>query len=195
MAEFVRAREDTTMSLLEALTRAFQEASSTRITAGDLGLIDALNSANYEVSATAAVQLHKLASGLSELAQKETGFPGESVRMVRRDGGASGFYPNFIGIPLIRRALKTGSPEEAISWLEKVLSTSTATGKVVAVLWGAPVVNAIQLTAEVKIVPLAELPESAQKQWIVNHSILGAGSPVTSMLEFSAPQSALLVWS
>jgi len=113
--------------------------------------------------------------------------------MIRNDSGATGFYPNFIGIPLIRRALKTGSPEEAIRWLEKVLATSSATGKVVAVLWGAPVVSAIQLTAEVAIVPLAELPESAQKQWIVDHSSLGTGSPATSMLEFSPPQSALLV--
>jgi hypothetical protein len=66
------------------------------------------------LSATAGFELHKLSEGLNELVQRDRRFPGGVVRMVRGEGGASGFYPHFVGVPLVLRVLKSGDPGEAI---------------------------------------------------------------------------------
>ncbi len=65
--------------------------------------------------------------------------------MVRTDGGAIGFYPQQVASQLILRALRSGHPEDAIGWLQKILNTASATGKAIHVLWGAPVNEAFQL--------------------------------------------------
>lgn len=181
------------VSLLEELTAAYQQGSTMKITAGELGLLDALNSPDLQVSSTAASQIHKFGEKLYELVVKDDRFPGNSVRMVRGDSGAGGFYPNFVGVPLVRRALQSGSPEAAIEWLQKVLATTAATGKTIHALWGVPVDREIQLTRDVRIVQIDTLPDSVQKQWITGYSHFRAGSPVMTMFDFERPQSALMV--
>lgn len=180
-------------SLLEELTSAYNQARTMRFIASELMLPDALQSDDPYVSAMAATQLHELVAKLSELVVNDSRFPGDSVRMVRSDVGGSGFYPNFVGVPLLRRALQTGRPEEAIEWLQKVLGTSVAFGKTIHALWGIPVEREIQFTQDVKIVPIEELPDSIQKQWITGCLYFRSGSPVATMLDFTPPKSALIV--
>lgn len=181
------------VSLLKELSSAYKQGSIMKFAAGELGLLDALNSPDLEVSSTAAIKLHELGDKLNELVVKDERFPGNSVRMVCSDRGTSGFYPRFVGVPLVVRALKTGSPEAAIKWLQKVLATTAATGKIIQALWGVPVNQEIQLTNEVKIVPIGELPDSPQKQWITKDAHFQANSPIMSILDFTTPQSALIM--
>lgn len=192
MSETERNTTTKAVSLLDELSSAHQQGSAMKFAAGELGLLDALKSPIIEVSVAAVVELHKLGNKLKELVVKDRRFPGDSVKMVCGDGGASGFYPHFIGTPLVLRALQT-CPEEAIQWLQKVLSTTAADGKSIHVLWGVPVEREILLTNEVKIVPIDELPDSAQKQWIIGHPHHSTGTMVASMLDFTPPKSALVM--
>lgn len=180
------------VSLLEELTRAYQQGSTMKITAGGLGLLDALNSPDLEVSSAAAIKLHEWGDKLNDLVVKDNRFPGNSVRMVRGDGGASAFYPSSVGVPLVHRAFQTNSPEAAIEWLQKVLATTAATGNTIHALWGVPVDREIQLTPAVRIVPIDALPDSVQKQWITGYSYFRASTPVMTMLNFEQPKSALM---
>jgi hypothetical protein len=181
------------LTLLEGLTLAYQQGTTSKIIVGDLGLLEAMNSTNLEVSAKASIIIHALADRLSKLIVKDSRFPGVSVRMIRGDDGAIGFYPNMVGFSLVRRALQTGSPEAAVEWLQKVLETTTATGKTIRTLWGVPVDQEIELTSRVKIVPIDKLPDSRQKQRITGHSHLLSGPPVMNPLNWQPPQSALVV--
>lgn len=181
------------VSLLEELTAAYQQSSAMKFAASELALLDALKSPNIEVSTKAAIQLHQLGDKLNQLVIKDGRFPGDSNRMVQGDGGASAFYPYCIGSQLVRRTLQTGSPKAAIEWAQKVLATTTANGKSIHALWGVPVGQEILLTSEVKIVPIEDLPESYQKQWITGRSYFPMESLVTSMLDLTPPKSALVM--
>lgn len=180
------------VSLLEELTRAYEQGNTMKITAGALGLLDALNSPDPEVSSAAAIQLHEWGDKLNELVLKDNRFPGNSVRHVRGDGGASAFYPKFVGVPLVRRALQTHSPEAAIEWLQKVLATTAATGNTIHALWGVPVDREIELIPTVRIVPIDALPDSVQKQWLTGYSPAWGHAPISTMLNFEQPKSALM---
>jgi len=181
------------VSLLEELTAAYQHISVMKITTGELSLLEALDSPNSEISAKVTSQIHDWGKKLQVLLVKDDRFPGNSVRIVRGDGGGSGFYPNFVGVSLVRIALQTGSPEAAIAWLQKVLATTTATGKTIHALWGVPVEQEIQLTPQVKIVPIDELPDSVQKRRITEGSYYQNMSLVMPMLNYEQPQSALMI--
>jgi len=179
--------------LLEGLTTAYEHAKTARISVGDVGLLEALNSPLREISTPAVLQLHALADRVTELLVKDSRFPGSSARLIRGDGGAGGFYPNMVGLPLITRALQTGSPEAAIEWLRKVLATSSATGKTIHTLWGVPVQQEIDLTPTVKIVPIDKLPDSKQKLWLTEYFHSRLGSPLMTAFDFEPPKSALVV--
>lgn len=180
-------------SLLEELVAAYQQLSAMKITTGELSLLEALDSPNSEISVKVASQIHDWGKKLQMLLVKDDRFPSNSVRIVRGDGGGSGFYPNFVGVSLVRIALQTGSPEAAIAWLQKVLATTTATGKTIHALWGVPVDREIQLTPHVKIVPINELPDSFQKKRITGDSCFFNNSLVMPRLDYEQPQSALMV--
>jgi hypothetical protein len=178
--------------LLEELTTAYKDLSTKRFVTGGLGLTDALQCSDIRVSALAHIEIDKFGRKLNQIIVKDGRFPGDSVRMVQGDGGACGFYPQFVGVPLIRRTLQTGNPVEAIEWLQKVLGITVASGKVIHALWGVSVEEEIQLAPNVKIVPIELLPDSEQKQWITGHSYFRSGSPVASMLNFMPAKSALV---
>ncbi len=76
--------------------------------------------------------------------------------------GCAGIFPYAADRSLVVRALKT-SGEEAIAWYLKVLATSSASGMYIHALWGVDVPTRIQLTADLALVPVSELPESWQK--------------------------------
>lgn len=176
------------------LTAAVDRAASMKFPTHGIGLLEALRSADRDTWLQAADQLNELSKGLDGAVMQDERFPGDEVKLVRNGWGAIGFYPYYVGAHLIRRAIQGGSAEAAIFWLQKVLNTTGATGKMVQTLWGVPVTTKIQLTDDVAIVPIADLPDSEQKQLIIEYTHHGRHrAAVTSMLDFVAPQSALVI--
>lgn len=180
-------------TLLGELTRLYEQALRTRIKGTDISLIDALRSSDRNILSIANIQMHDLVgTTLTERLVTDDRFPGKQTRMIRLANGSSGFYPQFAAIPLLRKALQTGSPKDAITWLQKVLNTSTATVNTIDALWGVPVEQEIPLIEGVKLIPIADVPESWNKQWITRVDFLALSSPIVTALSFTPPQSALL---
>ena len=71
------------LSLLEGLTAAYQQGSTIKFTANELGLLEALDSPNPEVSTAASFKTHELGEKLTEILVKDECFPGHSVRIIR----------------------------------------------------------------------------------------------------------------
>lgn len=179
--------------LLDELTSCYESAKAARISNEAHNLLDALKSDDEWLSVQAADFMHRLGGKLEGLLIGDQRFPGSKVLMVRGDSGAAGFYPSFIGFSLLKKALELDSPGQAIEWLRKVLATKYADGKVVSALWGAPVHEEIQITTEVSLVPISMVPESHQKNWITDSRVLMGNSLVGSVLNFSLPDSALII--
>jgi hypothetical protein len=182
-----------TSPLLEKLTLAYAKARAMSFSHRDFSVLDALKSQYIDISAEAGIQLHGLEVGLQDLIVQDERFFGANTMMINTNNGSFGFYPNFVSGPLIRRALQTDSPEEAINWLQKVLGTTSAAGTTTNALWGAPVEQEMILCEGVKIVPIEALPDGPNKQWILNHSHIDTHLPLMSALSFTPPQSALVV--
>lgn len=182
-----------TSPLLEKLAFALAKARALRFSHRDLSMLDALGSQYIEISAEASIQFHSLKDGLRDLIVRDARFFGENTMMINTNNGSFGFYPNFVSGSLIRRALLTDSPEEAINWLQRVLGTTSAAGTITNALWGAPVEQEIILFDGVKIVPIEALPDSPNKQWITDYSYMDSQLSLMSGLSFTPPQSALVV--
>ena len=136
--------------------------------------------------------MYTLTSDIQRRIIEDARFPGSAPRMVwTLDGGGSGFYPHFVGLPLLRRALRHSSPEEALDWLSQVLATTQATGKTIDALWGVSVDGEIQLTPSVKILRFEQTPECPQKQWITGNrfDLFSIGH----ILKLMPPSSALVM--
>lgn len=179
--------------LLEALTTVYKEVSTIRVVTGELDLLDALQSPDRQVSTIADTHLKTWGEKLHKIILKDSRFSGNSPRMIQGDSIDSKFYPDNIGNILVRRALQTGRPEEAIAWLQKVLGTTVAFGKTIQALWGVKVKGEIQLTQDVKIVPFEDVPDSEQKQLLTNVPFTHPMSPVMSVLPRMPPESALII--
>lgn len=91
----------------------------------------------------------------------------------------------------MQRALRTHSPENALDWLEKVLSTTEATGKTIQPLWGAPVEQPLSLTSDLILAPINQIPQSQQKRWIMNIKMDDAY--ISHILNWVVPASALVI--
>jgi hypothetical protein len=175
--------------LADALTSIIEAA---QINPGAPSLLDALKSPDIQIHGDAARKLHKWCSGLSPLLLADRRFGGARPRMIRGENGASGFYPNFVAPGLVRKALESGDAESAIRWLEKVLSTRRADGFSITALWGVPVEQRIDLTPEVSVIPMKDVPDSEQKQWLDTMMYAGSDSLTYSALNMVPPTSALV---
>ena len=149
--------------LADALTSILEAAE---VTPGAPSLLDALKSPDMQIHGDAALKLHNWCSGLPPLLLADSRFGGAQPRMIRGESGASGFFPNFVAPGLVRKALESGDARSAIRWLEKVLSTPHADGLSITVLWGVPIDQRVDLTPEVSIIPIKDVPDSEQKQWL-----------------------------
>lgn len=178
--------------LLNKLADACSQGASLRFRGEELGLLEALDDSDkcIEASMDASISFHQLQENLQEAIVNDPRFPSDKVLLLYNDQGGMGFYPHFVAAPLLRCAIET-SPELAISWLEKVLATDSATGKVIHALWGVAVENEIQLLPTVRLVPIDDIPDCHQKrELLATHR---RNSIIWSALHFQQPQAALIV--
>jgi len=72
--------------------------------------------------------------------------------MLRNGNGAVGFFPHFVGTPLLMRALETDSVSKSLEWLNSVLSTKSAHGKIIQIISGANIESDIRLCEGISLV-------------------------------------------
>lgn len=193
MTELQNIQYSPSTSLLDELNVAYEKCVGTNFSSEEIGFLDALNSSSHEVSGAASTHLRQVGGNLKALIVKDNRFPGNCVRLIRSNNGSRGFYPNFVSSLLIRRSLETQSPEAAIDWLQEVLETKVATGKTIHVLWGVPVAQEIQLTKDVKIMPIDRLPDSQNKQWLIGASNRIHSHMIPTTFDWEPPKSALVI--
>lgn len=115
------------------------------------------------------------------------------------DGGvvSLGFAPEIIGRLLAKRALREGRVEGALEWMTSLLNREYAYGLRIVSLWGVTVNNAIQLTDEVSVAPITDLPDSWQKRFFVRafERPWEGGLGGISRLVGAQPNAALVVRS
>lgn len=183
-----------TRTLLQELTTACQEANRTRVSGGEFGLLEALEFPLIDLSRAARHEMYRFQDALYEQLIKDDRFPGNTVRMIRCGPmGALGFYPHFAPQALMRLALRAGNPAEAITRFQRLIEMPSASGKTVYALWGVPMEKESQLTDKVTIMPIEQVPDSRQKRKIMNPSYIDFGLSANSALDFTPPQSALVV--
>jgi Apea-like HEPN len=178
-------------SLDEALDAIRQELLTWVAPQPAMGILSALDGeVNASPMYAARLAIYQHEDAITELLVKDDRFLGNEVRMIRSLNGASGFYPNMVAAPLIRRTLKYGSSARAIQWLQEVLAIDAAQGSYVSTLWKVPVDGEVQLTKDVKLVPFDSLPDCAHKASLQNPR---TGGLVSSGLDWETPSSALIV--
>ena len=181
-------------TLLNILSDVYNQAISIRITGPTLGLLDALQSADMQMSWTASRAISELGEKLNNCIIKDGIFFGGDLRMLRSDKqGAFGFYPHVAGQVLLRRALTTGSPKEAILWFKTVLGMRSATGNLIRAIWGLPIEQEIKLTDNIRLVNIDNVPASSQKLALTDSRRLLYGSSTNAILNHLVPQSALMM--
>ncbi|MGZ0008306.1 hypothetical protein [Burkholderia gladioli] len=173
------------------LATALEQIDATQYPNVEKTFIDALKSEDMDVCLGAVNHLHRLTTGIRTALIHDERFHGEKVVHLRNGlGGAMGFYPNLVDQHLVRRAALCGSAEGAVRWLQKVLNSKEATGKLILTLWGVPVQGVIELTDKIKIMPLTALPDSEQTRRL---NEAHAHRIPMSALDFAPPSSALVV--
>lgn len=159
---------------------------------GEVPLSVALNSGDEQVFGHAIVHLGRMDKEVRDLLVKDKRFLGDAVLQMRNEAGSSNLYPNMVGVQLLRRVLTTGSPDEAIEWLGRMLTTKDAPGKTIEALWGVTVETVVQLLPDLKIVPIEQLPDSSQKQLLMNNIYPRSQALLMTMLDYVPPKSALV---
>lgn len=178
--------------LLSQLTSIYSELDAAQIQRSPERVMDVLRRPPTDLDEDyfdAWLMADNIAQEIPALFMRDDRFPGDNVRMICLDAGRMGFYPNFIGAPMVRALVQKRSPRLAIEWLQKVLSTTEASGSVVCALWGLQVSSEVRLTPHLSIVPINDIPESRNKTWLSEHR---RQSSVASALDFTPVESAIV---
>ncbi|MCS5693839.1 HEPN domain-containing protein [Cyanobium sp. FGCU-6] len=130
-----------------------------------------------------------LSREVADLLRKEHGF--DHGFFIRVPSGAFGFHADQVAAKIVERA-RLRSPDAAVGWLDKVLQTTKAAGKVVTALWGVPSIAAAELVQGVSLVPLSDIPSSSNLDWLTedqNHYLpTGLSRPIL----LGTPKAALV---
>jgi Apea-like HEPN len=128
----------------------------------------------------------------AELAKAEP-FAGGGGFFVQRENGYSGFHANEASLALAERVIGGETPEQAVAWLERVLSAKVGKGTGVLGVYGIQIDSSIDLGHGVTILPFSELPDSRTKRWISKERDRAGFDGFVSPWLRSAPEAALTV--
>ena len=92
---------------------------------------------------------------------------------------------------LVREGLSRGAGA-AVEWLQKILSTKKARGFQVQALYGIRVASVTSLVDDINLVPLDAVPDSRQKQGLLERPSLASYHP-PPFYAFTPPSAALIV--
>lgn len=137
--------------------------------------------------------LHEASSDVTAALKQEPIFSQFETRMIRSENGAFSFFPDSVAQKLTQKALEVKNAEDAVCWLERVLSTEKATGLSIMALWGVNVDRAIQLSDRITLMPVTELPDAHQKKWLLERNWLQSQFEAMPMPIIDAPKAALMM--
>ncbi|MBT9172480.1 MAG: hypothetical protein DDT21_00863 [Syntrophomonadaceae bacterium] len=114
-------------------------------------------------------------------------------RLISALSGATGFQPYFVAPMLLREARRRQSPEAAVAWLQKVLSTERAEGIAIETFWGFTPTVSEAFHDDVQLVPFTSLPPSRQKEALLELRLdPWPGRLATPPFACQAPPAALV---
>lgn len=108
---------------------------------------------------------HYLSLPVTEKLRQEDEF--KNGFFLRQNNGWMAFRAEQVALVLVSKARKSGSAENAIAWLEKVLATKQAYACEVMALWGISFDQCVELAESLDLVPIDKIPQSRLKQWLM----------------------------
>ena len=113
--------------------------------------------------------------------------------MINSLSGSYGFQAQWVAPMLLREARNRNSAAAAVAWLEKVLSTRSAAGTVVATFWGVTPERPITVLDDVQLMPFELLPASRQKKALAEPHWQNPPLLATPPFMWQAPTAALML--
>jgi len=111
-----------------------------------------------------ALFIHTISRPIQAVLSKAELFEGGGF-LVQRDSGYSGFHANEASIALTRRVLRGETPEQAVGWLDRILTTSRGSGIGVLAVCGIQITSPLELGLGVSLLPFSSVPDSSTKRW------------------------------
>ena len=95
-------------------------------------------------------------------------FAGMPLRMVRSARGSHSFTGEFAGQCMLSIVRDGRPPSDAVAWLKKAVTIERGVGGAVKALYGVTCVAPIALADDVVLLPFAQLPQSATRDWMAS---------------------------
>lgn len=156
-------------NILDELGNALNDAMISNVLTpyGPVPLANALESPDIGIVRPASIQLDALTKKIEPLLRNDKRFPGDDNYALLLETTRNGIYPNKSVEAMLYRAKKSGSTLDAIAWFLRVLAAKNGSAKLVETLWGLSIIEPLQLTEHIQLLPLDRLSESAQKAFFV----------------------------
>jgi len=177
-------------ALEAALGQLRVKFNAMRMHGHDMSVVEALGCGDLRLARSAWNAVAEDLPPITALIRSDPRFPTRELYMGSLNG-SSVIFPDLAHQYVAGRSLRT-SPEDAVAWLLRILSTRSASGKYFGALWGVDVTSRIELDAEVAIVPISELPESRQKSILTAPANFNTASASMDLFSWRPPSSALV---
>lgn len=150
---------------VDKLSCALDIAMNSRVQTpyGIVPLTSALASDDIQIVKPATMLLNNLRREIESILVGDERFPGSDNYILKTESGQKGIYPVNCLEALLHRAKASGCTTEAITWLQRVIAADNSNVSLVETLWGLSIHEPLQLTETIQLLPIAKLPESAQK--------------------------------
>lgn len=177
--------------LHDELTAAM--ASNVQTPYGQIPMLKALESDDMSIFNPAADVLVKHTEKIGRLLVSDERFPKTDNYALRLETGHTGIYPSNAAQALLHRLNASGSTSDAIAWLRRVIAAKNGKALLIETLWSVPIRKPLQLTKTIQLMPIAELPDSPQKSFVLRRAQRGREAGlVVSGLNNDFPRAALV---
>lgn len=160
-----------------------------------VGAVDNWQRLDIELRHALGTRLHELHQKLPPLLLTDPRFGQRGELMIASASGSMSIYPNDALGAITRQLWRSGSVSKTIAWLEKILCAESASGTMVSMLHGVRVGAAVELTPEVRLVPLGDVPDSYNLRRFIGNQLHehGLWQPTTCAL-VTRRTIAPLIW-
>lgn len=151
-----------TSPLKDALERLAQQAKTEVVRYLDIPLVEALQDSSLRSSPEVTLTVHRLGRELVDPMENDESLAPMSTMFFHSGGGRGSIHPQFTATALLTYAIQNGC-DAALSWLNSALVLKQGSGIIALAIWGPRVQHAIELTPQITLCPIDDLPESYAK--------------------------------
>lgn len=177
-----------TSTLKDALERLAQRAETEVVKHLDIPLIEALQDSSLRSSPDVTLAVHQLGRELAGLMENDESLAPMSTMFFDSGGSRGSIHPQFTATALLIYAIQNGC-DAALSWLNSALVLEQGSGIIALAIWGPRVQQAIELTPQITLCPIDDLPESYAK---VRLNEAPMNSSLATAFDYAAPSCALV---